>query len=412
VVSGPAAQAPPEPGTAEVEPATAASTEAIDPELAAAAASDSQQSGSSASAARPQEDAAARSTSLPLASLNPDISFIMDTAFGWFSRAEHIRQGGHAVDDNGFVPQALELAASGAVDPYFRFDLYFQLQHLHLEEAFLTTLALPAGLQARAGYFNVAFGRQNPQHLHSWNFINPPLMHTRFMSEEHWSGTGAELSMLLPLPWYAVVLAEVMTPSSAAGFRSATFATVDKNGSGRTDGPEDFLYVGRLENFLELSTNWSLLLGGSAAFGQSPYVPDNRATLFGSDVYLKWRPLTDGGNVAVALTVEAVMRDTQVPRDTLRDFGGYAQLDVQTSRRLMLGLRGDLTDVLSGAVPDSTKFPGQQTRGSLSITFMPTHFSKLRIQSDVSRVEGSGSPVFAVFLQTEVSAGEHGAHKF
>jgi hypothetical protein len=331
---------------------------------------------------------------------------------GWFSRHEHIRQGGHAVDENGFVPQALELAASAAVDPYFRFDCYFQMQHLEIEEAFLTTLALPAGLQARAGYFNVAFGRQNPRHLHTWHFVNPPLSHTRFMSEEHWSGTGAELSMLLPLPWYVMVLAEVLTPSSASEFRSATFGMVEQNGNGRTDGLEDFLYVGRLESFLELSPDWSLLVSASAAFGQSPYVPDNRAALYGSDLYLKWRPLSRGGNVAVALTIETVLRDTQVPRDSVRDFGGYAQLDVQMSRRFVAGLRGDLTDLVRGRSPDPAKIPGRQARGSFALTFLPTHFSKLRLQADVSSTEAHGSPVAAVFLQAEVSAGEHGAHRF
>jgi len=395
--------------TTEGTPASGAeATTAVDPELAAAAARDA------AASAEPTrlEGLAAPAAVTPMVQLNPDISFIMNTAFGWFSRREHLRQGGHAVDENGFVPQALELAASGAVDPYFRFDLYFQIMHLHLEEAFLTSLSLPGGLQARAGYFNVAFGRQNPQHLHTWHFVNPPLSHTRFMSEEHFSGTGAELSLLLPLPWYALILAEVMTPSAATAFRSATFGTIELNGNRRTDGLEDFLYVGRMENFLELSADWSLLVAASAAFGQSPYVPDNRAALYGGDLYLKWRPLRSGGNVAVALTVEAVLRDTQVPRDSVRDGGGYVQLDVQMSRRFVAGVRGDLTDLIRGPSPNPTKIPGRQTRGSFALTFLPTHFSKLRLQADVTRAEAHGRTVVAVFLQTEVSAGEHGAHRF
>jgi len=415
-------QPPAQPGPAEVRaapgpevpaaPAAAVpapeATPAIDPELAAAAATDA------AGQAPPRTSllADAPVAVTPTPALNPDISFIMNTAFGWFTRHEHLRQGGHAVDENGFTAQALELAASAAVDPYFRFDLYFQIQHLHLEEAFLTTLALPAGLQARAGYLNVAFGRQNPQHLHAWRFVNPPLSHTRFMSAEHWSGTGAELSVLLPLPWYATLLAEVMTTSAATAFRSATFATVEMNRNGYTDGLEDLLYVGRLENFFELSPDWSLLVGASAAFGQSPYVPDNRATLYGGDLFLKWRPLASGGNVAVALTVEAVLRDTQVPRDFVRDGGGYAELDVQLSRRFVAGVRGDLTDLIRGSGPATAKIPGRQTRGSFALTFLPTHFSKLRLQADLTRAEAHGSTAVAVFLQTEVSAGEHGAHRF
>jgi hypothetical protein len=399
--SAPPAEAPP-----PVDEAAPYARIAVDPELATAAARDA----AAASVAPTATAAAAPAT--PMASLNPDISFIMNTAFGWFSRHDHLRQGGHAVDENGFTGQALELAASSAVDPYFRFDFYFQVQHLHLEEAFLTTLALPAGLQARAGYFNVAFGRQNPRHLHAWQFVNPTLSHTRFMSAEHFSGTGAELSMLLPLPWYALLLAEVITPSTDAGFRSVTFGTIDKNGNGRTDGIEDFVYVGRLENFFELSADLSLLLGAGAVVGQSPYVPDNRAALYGGDVYLKWRPSSRGGNLSVALTLEGILRDTQVPGDTVRDVGGYAQLEVQPSLRWLMALRGDVTDLVRGQVPDPIRFPGRQARGSLALTFLPTHFSKVRLQADLSHSEGVGSKVAAVFLQTEISAGSHGAHSY
>ncbi len=275
-----------------------------------------------------------------------------------------------------------------------------------------TSLSLPANLQVRAGYFNAAFGRQNPQHLHSWNYVNPPLSHTRFMSEEHFSGAGAELSVILPVPWYALVLGEAFTPSAATAFRSSTFSSVEANRNGHTDGPEDFVYVGRMENFFELAADWSLLVGASSAFGQSPYVPDNRAALYGGDLYLKWRPMSHGGNVSLSLTVEAVARDTQVLRDSVRDWGGYAQVDFQMSRRWMAGLRGDYTDLVSGISPNPTKMPGRQERGSLSLTFLPTHFSKLRLQTDASHVQSSDSPVVSVFLQAEVSAGEHGAHRF
>ena len=34
------------------------------------------------------------STVRPMAKLYPDISFILDSGFGWFSQHEHIRQGG------------------------------------------------------------------------------------------------------------------------------------------------------------------------------------------------------------------------------------------------------------------------------------------------------------------------------
>ena len=250
-------------------------------------------------------------------------------------------------------------------------------------------------------------------HLHNWKFINPPLAHTRFLAEEHFSGLGAELSLLLPLPWYLVVMLEVFDTGTATPLRSSTFGGVNLTNSGRLDGPEDFVYVARIENFLALSADWSLQLGLNGAWGQSPWVPDNRATLFGLDVYLKWRPISAGkGYLAISLTLEYMLRDTQVPADSVRDHGGYAQLDFQWSKRWLAGLRFDNVDRIHGKQPDPARPVAWQWRSSAVVTFMPTHFSKLRLQYDLGQEFGLAQPVHAFFFQVEASAGEHGAHRF
>ena len=221
--------------------------------------------------------------------LNPDISFILTVGGGGYLNGNPLPQGGHNINDNGFVMQGLEFGASANVDPYFRYDMKFELAHLHMEEVFLTTLALPWNMQMRAGLMFAKFGRQNDQCLHTWSFVNAPLSQSRFLSEEHFKGAGVEWSVLLPLPWYSLVLVEMLSTESTSGFNSATFGTSDVNLSGKTDSFDDLLYVTRFENFFELSSDWSLLIGGNGAFGQSPYVGDNRATLFGGDLTLKWR---------------------------------------------------------------------------------------------------------------------------
>ncbi|MBN1606434.1 MAG: hypothetical protein JW940_07355 [Polyangiaceae bacterium] len=380
----------------------------LDPDIARAASED-QAARAEASAAEPSAVAA----SGRLASLNPKMSLILDTGLAWFGRADHLTQGGHAMDDNGLWLQGLEFAATASVDPFFRFDLAFQLTEAEIEEAYLTTLALPVGLQARAGMMSAAFGRQNPLHLHFWNFVNPPLSHTRFLSAEQLRGPGAELSMLMPLPWYLTLTGQAFGTTEELGFASASFGTSEMNASGRIGGPEDFLYVLRMENFFELSPDWSLLSGLSEALGQSPWVPDGRTYLHGGDLYLKWRPISSGqGEYALGLTLEYVLRDTRVPGGRLRDHGGYAELDALVTKRWMAGLRFDTTRRWEGIVPDPQVIPGKQTRGSASIAFLPTHFSKLRLQGDILRDRAHGGWGWASFVQAEVSAGEHGAHKF
>ena len=55
------------------------------------------------------------------------------------------------------------------VDPYFRFDsnLVFSQFGVEIEEAYATTLDLPANLQVRAGQFLTRFGRINATHPHA-----------------------------------------------------------------------------------------------------------------------------------------------------------------------------------------------------------------------------------------------------
>lgn len=384
----------------------------IDPEFAAAIGNDSSESNEPPQKPSSISDAIRDNVSPSAARFIPDISFIVDVGFGWFFGDDHIRQGGHAMDENGFTLQGLEMAVSGSVDPYFRYDMNFEFAHLHLEEAYITSLSLPINMQVRVGYMNAAFGRQNPQHLHTWNYINPPLSHTRFMGEEHFSGLGAELSFLIPLPWYMTIGGQMLDTKPETAFRSGSFGTVDFTDSGKLDGIEDFVYTARIDNFFDITDNWSLDWGLSGAWGQSPYVPDNRVDLYGTDLYLKWRPIATGMDaLAVGLTVEYLVRMSQVPGDLVRDHGGYAQVDVQFTRRWMIGVRGDYTDILTGATPDPEQLPERQWRGGASVTFMPTHFSKIRMQYDVGQEEHHNL-YHGAFLQLEVGVGEHMAHKF
>ncbi len=297
--------------------------------------------------------------------------------------------------------------------------MYFEISHLHLEEAFLTTTSLPFGLQARAGYMNAAFGRQNPRHVHTWNFVNPPLSHTRFMGEEHFSGLGAETSVLFPLPWFLTVGLQAFDTKPKAHLRTASFGTSDYTKTGKFDGPEDCVYIGRIKNFFALSHDWSLNIGLSAAIGHSPFSPDGRSEVFGSDIYLKWRPISSGRDaVAVALTLEYIGRRAQIPSDVLLDHGGYAQVDVQSSRQWMFGLRGGYTGLLEPVDGSVLELDDQQWRTGFSVTHMPTHFSRVRMQYDLGNFTPSGvgtgnNEIYhAVFFQVEVGIGKHAAHSF
>lgn len=343
---------------------------------------------------------------------NPDISFILNAGLGYFSDSDHRKQGGHAIDESGFALQGVELAVGHSVDPYFRFDMNFQFMGMHMEEVYITSLSLPWNFQIKAGMINAQFGRENPQHLHSIKFTNYSLMHSRFMSQEHFSGIGGEISVLLPLPWYFLILGQIFDAKDGHFFRSSSFATTKYTKSGELDGPEDMVYLARIENFFEMGSNWNLKIGLSGAWGQSEYVPDNRVSLYGGDLYLKWRGISSGkDSYGFAFTFEVMFRDTQVPNDFVTDWGGYAQTDFMLTKHWEISLRGDYNDIMRGTPVNFEKMPQREIRGSAAITVLPTHFSKIRIQYDI--IKEHGRPIsHAAFLQGEFAIGAHGAHKF
>lgn len=343
---------------------------------------------------------------------NPDISFVMNMGAGYFTSDKIIRQSGHAIDNNGLTLQGLEMAVSHSIDPYWKFNLNFQFVGMHIEEAYITSLALPFNIQARFGMMNAKFGRENNQHLHVLNTVNYTLMHTRFLSQEHFSGLATEVSLLMPLPWYSMIIGQAFDTRTGY-FRSSSFATSDYNSDRKINGLEDLAYLARLENFFELSDDLSLYWNFSSSFGQSKYVPDDRVTLFGTDLYLKYRPITSGhGDFMLALTIESVLRDTQVPNSSVRDYGSYAQLDLRTSRFWGFTIRGEYNDKLSGKVPvgSEDKF-SKEMRGTFGFSYMPTHFSRIRVQYDIVKKEGLDL-YHAFFIQLEGTLGVHGAHSY
>jgi len=340
--------------------------------------------------------------------LNPSLSLIGDFALAVFSDADHTQRGGHDPTVNGFNLQQLELSVQAAVDPYFRFDanIVFSLFGVEIEEAYGTTLGLPLNLQARVGQFLTRFGRVNPTHPHSWAFVDQPLVIGKLFGSEGNRGLGAELSTLLPLPWYVEVLGTVINDSGGATCRSFY-----GNDAQPTDGPEDLVWVSAVKQFFPLGKDWSLLWGLSAALGPNATGEGNRTEVFGTDLYLKYRPITYGSYTIVSLETEWMWRRRQVPGDVLVDGGGYAQLFWRFARRWALAGRYEL---LSGVADDylDPEEDSAEHRAAANLTWWPTEFSRLRLQVSTDVPTWRDEVIHAVFLAVELVTGAHGAHKF
>jgi hypothetical protein len=346
-------------------------------------------------------------------SLNPDLSLIGDFALATFSSEDQHQTGDHDPTEKGFNLQALELTLGAAVDPYLRFDanIAFDLDGVEVEEAYATTLGLGARFQARFGQFLTRFGRLNASHPHAWEFADQPFVLGRVFGGEGNRGLGFELSYLTPLPWYAELVASVSRADGEGTARSFYGAE-----NPAVDGPFDLLYVTALKQFFPLSDDWSLFWGVSGAFGPNAAARDTGTQVYATDLYIKYRPITQQDPPVVSLQTEWLYRRRELTDEVLRDVGGYAQLLYRFAKRWSVAGRGEYGSPSydqNGDValdPLDPEWTRTRTRTSLALTHYPTEFSRFRLQG--SRDAGLGEPVWAGFLTAEVAIGAHGAHAF
>ena len=364
-------------------------------------------------------------------SLNPDISVIATGAAGFSQRAPLLLAGddpdvkGSLVERSaGITLQELEVAFQSIVDPYFRADVFLTIPNLgglEVEEAFLTTTSLP--FQVKAGVFRSAFGRQNGMHLHVQDFVERPLINAAYLGSDGLRAPGAQLSWLLPVPFFLQLSSEVFSVS-APDVVEVGFPQAPSFGGGRRT---DLTYTGELKFFLPPSESFSILGGLNVASGISPGLAEGdavshrgaRSTLYGADLYVKYKPPNQAVTYfSLAWTTEYFLRTlgSTAADDSLTDGGFYTQLVMQVARRWFIGLREDLL-----GLPSSDVQP-RQSRSTLDLTFYPSEFSKLRAAVQYDAVDSSAPRIqqlslphvnnFAAFLQFEVAIGVHGAHKF
>src|SRR5262249_43236217 len=206
---------------------------------------------------------------------------------------------------------------------------------VEVEEAYFTTLGgLPKGLQFLGGKFRLPFGRQNPKHLHAWNFADNTLVNRQLLGPDGEKEVGLEMAYLFPTPFFLQL--------------QGSFTNGDNDTSFGGTRKQDFLYQGRLSGSTDLSDTLTLLMGASGAFGFNATGPGNQTNLFGGDLYLKWKP---SAYTSLSWQTEYIFRRMQFT-DRWRDDGGlYSYLDYQFFKRWHAGFRYDQMGIPSQVFP-------------------------------------------------------------
>src|SRR5437762_8500398 len=350
---------------------------------------------------------------------------------------DHIEVGDHDPQQRGFNARNTELAFDGAVDPYFEgfANIVFKLDNdneteVEVEEAFMQTTSLPFNLQLKGGQFFAAFGRLNPTHPHTWDFVDTPLVNGLFLGPDGLRGVGAQTSWTLPLPWYSQLIFASQNGRGSTGFSFRNpgddgmfFDRITTDREAR--GLQDFVWIPRFENSLNLSDTQTVLAGVSGAFGSNETGANSRTQIYGADLLYKWKSShAEGGFPLVKWQTEFMYRrseachgaDDSFPvAETFHDWGLYSQVLWGFKKGWVVGIRGDYVDMQDSNFTDDLD---RQSRWRLSanLTWYPTEFSKIRLQYNQDFLQEnfflSAREVESVFLQWEFILGAHGAHKF
>ena len=365
-----------------------------------------------------------------------NIGFVALTDAGWSTESDvgSLQLGDHDPHVNGFSIPNVELTLDGAVDPYFKgfANIVYKLDEnaetgVELEEAYVLTTSLPANLQLKLGQFFTEFGRQNPQHPHSWAFVDQPLVLNRMFGPDGLRSQGLRLSWLLPTPFYSEALISVVnaTGGTTSSFRSDESpeihgGVIDER---RVEHASDLLLVPRLAFSFDLTETQTLLLGASGAFGPNNSGPSARTQVYGVDAYWKWKPAAaQAGFPFLSMQAEALFRrydaaqriseadpTVTLPDEMLKDRGAYAQLLWGIKPRIVAGLRGEFASGDESSF--ASELRGDRSRVSPNFTWYPTEFSKVRVQYNYDDRKAIGTD-HSLWFQFEFLLGAHAAHKF
>jgi len=380
--------------------------------------------------------AAVQAPQVRAAGVYMNIGFVALSDFGWSTErnVRSLQLGDHDPRVRGFTIPNAEIALDGAVDPYFKgfSNIVYKLDEngetgVELEEMFFLTTSLPGNLQLKGGQFFAEFGRQNPQHPHSWAFVDQPLVLNRIFGPEGLRSQGARISWLVPVSFYTEAMVSVMNSAGGTAFSFRSDESAEIHGgvpnAREVERLEDFLLVPRVATSIDLTDTQTLLLGGSAAFGPNSSGTRARTRIYGADVYWKWKSATAAqGFPFVSLQAEFLSRrydaaarvsaedpSVTLPAETLNDRGLYSQLLWGIKPRIVTGLRGEFASGDAGAFDSELRT--DRFRLSPNLTWYPTEFSKLRLQYNYDHRQGIGRD-HSVWLQFEFLLGAHAAHKF
>jgi len=333
----------------------------------------------------------------------------------------------------GFSLAETELVMEANVDNQFRGWATIALENedgetvVAVEEAYVNTLALPAGLALKMGRFFSDIGYQNRIHSHAWEFVDLPLVYRALLAKQL-KDDGVQLRWVAPTDLFVELGVEALR---GAGFPA---------GGDKRDGVNSWTGFVHFGGDIGTGGAWRLGLshlradadGRATGEDDSPetftFTGDSALNIV--DLVYKWAPDGNPARRNFVFNAEYFHRDEDGTVDfddgtgpVSSDYDGtqqgfYLQGVYQFMPRWRLGARYDRLkgDNTLGNNPggefDTLADDAAATRVSAMLDYSNSEFSRIRLQynRDESRPGGETDDQF--FVQYVMSIGSHAAHQF
>lgn len=359
---------------------------------------------------------------------NPAIGVIFE-GYAWHSSGDYGVPGYPTGGEAGPIAQGFsigetEINISANVDDKFTAWLTTPVviedgeAGIEVEEAWVETTALPAGLSSRFGRFFSSIGYLNQKHAHSWDFVDQPLPYLAFLGGQYLDD-GIQLRWIAPTNLYMEFGGEV--------FNGGRYPAVGSANSG-VGSYSVFANIGG-----DVGSGSSWLAGLSyldASAIDRPSGSEDSPLLFTGDSDLliahfvwKWAPNNNWKQKNLVVQAEYLWRNEEgeylLPDGMLSAYdndqrGWYAQMTYQPFPRWRFGGR---VDGLSSGDPGPNyigtpldPMGDDPVRYSLMADWSNSEFSRLRFQFTRDNAGISDDSQWG--FQYIHSIGAHGAHSF
>ncbi|QYJ79266.1 hypothetical protein [Shewanella acanthi] len=361
---------------------------------------------------------------------NPSISAVLN---GYYQTGERPL----AESPDGFGLGETELAISANIDDMFYgkvtgvVEIHDGETELNLEEAFIQTLAMPAGFSMRGGRFLSDIGYLNNQHLHTDAFTDRPIAYRAFLGG-HYFDDGVRLNYVAPTDLYWTLGLEA--------FKGDSLRAADIDADREVKNVGVYTFYTKIGGDIGDNSSWQAGLSylrnengqlsahedhedetvEEHAHDHSHAASYTGKNTYGADFVYKWAPNGNYKYQNLTLSGEYFRVSDFVPSELAledapsKDYhqGWYLSSVYQFTPNWSAGLRYGQVDTQE---LHDEHFDAQKLKeAEFSLAWHSSHFSTVRFQ--YTRQEGKNfdgiedDNIFTV--QYIMSLGAHGAHQF